>query len=52
MGVPLLFIIGVGPSSSAILLLYPAVLRSGAQIIIINRDSQYSYGSDKYKGVQ
>ena len=52
MGTPLLPIIAnAGFSSFTILVLYPAVLRSGAQNIITNRDIRRSNSLDKYKGV-
>ena len=51
MGTLLLFIgVGVGFSSSAITLLYLAVLCSGAQNVIVNRNVRRSDYSNKYKG--
>ena len=50
MGTPLLLITAaVKILFLAIILIYLAVLRSGAQSIIINRDTRYNNGSDKYK---
>ena len=51
LGNPLSTIV-VGPSSSAIILLYPAILRSGAQSVTADRNTYYSDDSDKYKGVR
>ena len=52
MGTPLSFdTVAVCVSSLTIILLYPAVLRSGAQSIIIIRDIRCSNGSNKYKEV-
>ena len=52
MGTPLLLAtMGTGFSPSAIVLLYPVVLRRGAQSVIADRDARRSDGSDKYKGV-
>ena len=52
MKAPLLLIIaGVGFPLSVILLLYPAILRSGAQSVTVDRDTHYSNVLDKYKGV-
>ena len=43
----------VGFSSlSTMILLYLAVLRSGAQSVTVYRDIRYSNVSDKYKGVR
>ena len=47
---PLFIITGVGFSLSAILLLYLAVLGTGAQSITANRDTRRSDGSNEYKG--
>ena len=49
----LLFItMSVGFSFLIIILLYLAVLRSGAQSIIADRDTRHSNSLDEYKGVQ
>ena len=53
MGAPLSIIIIMGfSSSSAIILLYLAVLGTGAQNITVNRDTRRSNYLDKYKGVR
>ena len=44
--VPLLPLLTTGASSSAIVLLYLAILRSGAQSVIVNRDTWRSNNSD------
>ena len=52
-GVSLLFLTGMGFSSSAIALLYLAVLGTGAQSVTADRDVRRSNkGSDKYKKVR
>ena len=48
----LLIVTGVGFSSLAMLLLYPAILCSGAQSVTADRDVRRSDGSDKYEGVR
>ena len=45
-------IAGVEFSSSAIILLYPAVLRSGAQSVTADRNTRRNNGSNQYKGVR
>ena len=52
MGTPLsLIIAGIGVPLLAIILLYPAILRSGAQSVTVDRDTRRSNNSNKYKGV-
>ena len=52
MGVPLITKIDLATSPLlAIILLYLAILRSGAQSVIMNRNARRSDDSDKYKGV-
>ena len=52
MGTPPSTILGLGFSFLFIILLHPAILPSGAQSVIANRNTRYSNGSDEYKGVQ
>ena len=42
----------MGPSLLAIMLLYLAILYSGAQSVTAERNTRRSDGSDKYKGVR
>ena len=52
-GAPLLpTIAGTETPLSAIILLYPVILGSGTQNITANRDTRYSDGPNKYKGVR
>ena len=51
-GVPPSIILNVRLSpSSAIMLLYPTILRSGAQSVISGAGARRDNNSDKYKGV-
>ena len=53
MGTPSpLTLAGVKFLLSAIVLLYPAVLRCSAQSITADRDTHHSNSPDKYKGVR
>ena len=50
-GTPSFIIVIMKFSSSAIILSYLAVLRSGAQSVTADRDTRRSNNSGKYKGV-
>ena len=50
--IPSAFLVRIGFPSLTILLLYLAILRSGAQSVIVNRNTWCSNGKDKYKEVQ